>query len=126
MYRCVTLALLLAFIVPAAHAQAARRFPATALRGELVVKQPPEVLLNRLPTRLAPGARIKGPNNLLLLSGALIDQRLIVNYTLDNYGHLLDVWILTPDELARKPWPVTPQQAAAWSFNPDAQVWTRP
>ena len=126
MLRCVTLALLLALLVPAAQAQAVRRFPATALRGEVVVKAPPEVLLNGQPARLAPGARIKGPNNLLLMSGALINQRLIVHYTLDSYGNVLDVWILTADELARRPWPVTPQQAAAWSFNPDAQVWTRP
>ena len=41
-------------------------------------------------------------------------------------GLVLDVWVLTPAEAARKPWPVTPEQAQAWRFNPDAQTWTRP
>jgi hypothetical protein len=39
---------------------------------------------------------------------------------------LMDVWVLTPDELAKKPWPTTPAEAAAWQFNPSAQTWSRP
>ena len=41
----------------AAHAQ--RIFQTNALRGELVLKAPPEALLNGKPARLAPGARIR-------------------------------------------------------------------
>jgi hypothetical protein len=109
-----------------AAAQAPRPFPATALRGEFVVLQPPEVALNGRAARLAPGARIRGDNNLLQLSGALVNQRYTVNYTVDPGGLLLDVWILTPDERARQPWPTTPEQAAAWTFDPSAQTWSRP
>ena len=29
-------------------------------------------------------------------------------------------------EMARQPWPVTPQQAATWAFNPDTQTWSKP
>lgn len=131
MLRCVTratmLALAFAAAVPAVHAQAARRFPATALRGEIVIQQPPALLLNRqFAARLAPGARIRGQNNLLVLSGELVGQRLAVNYTLDGNGNLMDVWVLTAEEFANKPWPATPQQAAAWRFNPDAQAWSKP
>jgi hypothetical protein len=36
------------------------------------------------------------------------------------------VWILTADEAARKPWPTTPAEAQAWSFDPVAQAWTKP
>jgi len=126
MFRCVMLAAALMLAATAAVAQAPRNFPATALRGEIVVTQPPELLLNRRPARLAPGARIRGQNNLTLVSGALIDQRLAVHYTLDPSGLLLDVWILTAEELARRPWPVTPEQASSWLFNPDTQVWSRP
>ena len=129
MLRCVigAIACLLsvAFVTPAA-AQAARNFPATALRGELLVTQPPEVLLNKRPARLAPGARIRAQNNLTLVSCAVVNQPLLVHYTLDPSGLLLDVWILTAEEAGRRPWPATPEQAANWSFNPDAQVWTRP
>ena len=49
-----------------------------------------------------------------------------MNYTLDLQGQLLEVWILNPAELARKPWPMTPQEAASWRFNPDTQVWSKP
>ncbi len=107
-----------------AQSPAARPFPATALRGELVVTLPPDVLLNQRAARLAPGARIRGPNNLLLLSGALAGQRMAVHYTLDGMGQLLDVWVLTPAELARRPWPATPEQANSWQFNADAQTWS--
>ena len=125
MHRCV-LTVALAASVQVAAAQAPRNFPATALRGEIVITQPPELLLNQSPARLAPGARIRSADNLLLLSGAAVNQRLLVHYTLDLHGHLLDVWVLTPTELARKPWPATPQEAAAWTFDPAGQVWSRP
>jgi hypothetical protein len=129
MNRCAALislaALLLAFTLPAA-AQMQRNFPANALRGELLVQQPPEVQLNGRAARLAPGARIRGADNLLQMSGALTGQRLVVHYTLDTAGHLMDVWVLTPAEQARRPWPTTPQQAKEWAFDPVAQVWSRP
>ena len=126
MYRCALLATACVVATMPAAAQAPRNFPATALRGEITITQPPELALNGQLGRLAPGARIRGQNNLLLLSGALVGQRLLVHYTRDSSGNLLDVWVLTPAELARRPWPTTPEQAATWSFNPDAQVWTTP
>ena len=87
MLRCVpfarrfisALALGAAVLAAAAVADPAqaqqRSFPATALRGELTVLQPPEVLLNGRPARLSPGARIRGENNLMMVSGALANQR---------------------------------------------------
>jgi hypothetical protein len=127
MNRCVTLAAatLIAWAAPAA-AQMPRNFPAQALRGELVVAAPPEILLNRQPARLAPGARIRGADNLLVLSGTLVNQRLLVHYTFDTLGLVRDIWILTPAEAARGPWPETPEQASNWAFNPEAQTWSRP
>lgn len=131
MHRCVSTTAALCAVVfgtiaaPAA-AQALRPFTAQTLRGELFVTQPPEVLMNGQPARLAPGSRIRGTDNLLLLSGALVGQRLVVHYTLDNVGNVLHVWVLTPAELARQPWPITPQQAATWAFNPDTQSWSKP
>lgn len=125
MHRCVLAAAVAAFVLPAA-AQVQRNFPANALRGELKVVQPPDALLNGRPARLAPGVRIRGQNNMLVLSGAAIGQRLIVHYTVDPLGLVKDVWILTPAEMANKPWPMTPQQAQTWGFDPIAQVWTKP
>jgi hypothetical protein len=107
-------------------AQSTRSFPATALRGELTVTAPPEILLNKKPARLAPGSRLRGMDNMQLLSGAAVNQRLLVHYTMDLNGNVLDVWILTPAEAARKPWPTTAAEAAAWSFNADQQTWSKP
>ena len=126
MLRCVLLAAAALAIAFPATAQAPRNFPATALRGELVVTAPPEVLLNKQPARLAPGARLRGMDNMMIMSGAAIGQRLRVHYTLDLQGQLLQIWVLTPAEEARKPWPATPQEAATWTFNADAQTWTKP
>jgi hypothetical protein len=83
-------------------------------------------VLNRKPTRLAPGARIRGANNMLVLPGAITQQRLLVNYTLDLQGQVLDVWVLTPAEAARQPWPRSKEEAATWRFNPDQQTWSKP
>ncbi len=118
-------ALVAATALPAG-AQAPRNFPAPALRGELVVTAPPEVRVNGQPARLAPGARLRGPDNLLVMSGAIVGRKLLVHYTRDTYGNLLDVWVLTPAEAALKPWPATPAEAAAWQFNASEQTWSKP
>ncbi len=107
-------------------AQQPRNFPATALRGEIVVLQPPELLLNGRPARLSPGVRIRSENNLLMVTGALGNQRLLVHYTIDLSGLVGEIWILTAAERARQPWPTTREQAAAWTFDPVGQTWTRP
>ena len=128
MYRCVisAVACVAALTLAApANAQSHRPFSADALRGEMVVTQAPAVQLNGQPASLAPGARIRGENNLLQLSASLTGQPLIVNYTIDSYGLVKDVWILNAVERANSPWPQTPQEAARWSFDVGAQTWTR-
>ena len=72
------------------------------LRGKLVVTLPPEVTLNGKPDRLSPGARIHDTNNLLVMSGGLINRELVVNYVRDGHGLIHEVWILTPQEAAMK------------------------
>ena len=126
MIRCVAAAVLgCALTLPlAAHAQ--RTFTAKALRGELVFAAPPEVTLNGKPARLAPGARIRDENNMLHLPASLVGRKVVVNYTTELEGRLLDVWLLSRDEAARKPWPATEKEALAWRFSPDAQAWTKP
>ena len=123
--RAILATLMLCAAAPAA-AQVQRNFPATALRGTLVVAAPPEVLLNGVPARLAPGARIRDQNNMIAMSGPLAGQKLLVHYTYDPQGALREVWILTPAEAARRPWPETPREAQAWRFDAGAQVWFRP
>ena len=124
MNRCVfVLSIALAFAPPA---QAQRVFENNALRGELVVVAPPEALLNGKPARLAPGARIRNAQNLLQLSGSIVDQKLLVHYTLDSFGQIQNVWILNEAEAARRPWPTSPEEAALWTFDPTQQVWVKP
>ena len=85
----------------AAQAQVQRQFPKAALRGSLVIDEPPLVTLNGRPARLAPGARIRNQGNTLALSGTLIGAKLLVHYTLDPTDLISDVWILTPEEAAK-------------------------
>ena len=128
MYRCV-FALFFAVSVSLAapaSAQTTRNFPQNALRGELVVGSPPEATLNGQPTRLSAGARIRGQQNLMQLSGSLVGQKLLVNYVLDDAGQLRDLWILTPEEASKRPWPTTLREAQSWVFDPVAQTWSRP
>jgi hypothetical protein len=125
MLRCAfTFVLACALALPAA-AQLQRNFTAKALRGEVVFGTPPEITLNGKPARLAPGARIRDDNNLVQMSGALVGRKLVVNYTTELEGMLLDVWILSRSEMERKPWPTTEKEAQAWLFNAEAQTWTK-
>jgi hypothetical protein len=124
MTRCA-LALLLT-LAAALPAQAQRTFERNALRGELVIVAPPEARLNGQSARLAPGARLRNPQNLLLLSGSLLEQKLLVHYTLDGMGQVQDVWILSAAEAAKQPWPKTPAEAQAWIFDPTLQRWSKP
>ncbi|MBB4845310.1 hypothetical protein HNP55_003857 [Paucibacter oligotrophus] len=109
----------------AALAQSHRPFPPQALRGELVVQQTPDVLLNGKPARLAPGSRLRSDGHMLLPPASVAGQKLTVHYTLDPAGLLMDVWVLNPAELANKTWPRTPQETASWSFEPGTQTWTK-
>jgi len=124
MYRCV-LPLVLATSCLVAHAQQHRFFPANALRGELVITQFPDAKLNGQAVRLAPGARIKNDTNLWVPPAGLTGQKLAVHYTVESSGLILDVWVLNPAELANKPWPTTPAEAATWQFNPGNQTWIK-
>ncbi len=126
MYRCATVLIALcAALVGPADAQLQRNFPATALRGTIVVADPPDIYLNGRPARLAPGARIRGKSNMIELTGGLVGARLLVNYTFEINGQVQDVWILRPEEADVRPWPTSPDQAAAWTFDPVSQTWSR-
>jgi len=124
MYRCV-LPLVLVTSCLVAQAQTHRFFTPNTLRGELVVTQHPDVLLNGKPARMAPGSRVKGDNNLLMQPAALAGQKLVVHYTVESSGLIMDVWVLNAAELANKPWPTTPAEAATWAFNPGNQSWIK-
>ena len=111
-------------LLPAsAIAQAHRNFPQTALRGVIAFTSPSDATLNTKPIRLAPGARIHGVDNMLVMSGTLAGQRFAANYTLEPNGMLYEIWLLSKEEAKVEPWPQTPQQAAAWSFDYAAQKW---
>ena len=100
----LSLALGLLALPSAASAQSVvRQFPANVKRGVMTVTVPPEVQINGTVMRLSPGVRIRGPNNLLLMSGALIGQQYAVNYVLEQQGLVREVWILTQDEVDRLP-----------------------
>ena len=77
-----------------------RTFPLNAMRGALVVVQPPNVVMNGVADRLSPGARIRGTNNMLVMSSTLIGQPMLVNYVRDQGGLLQEIWILTSAEAA--------------------------
>lgn len=124
MLRCVFVLLLA--LTASLPALAQRVFQQNALRGELTVTQPPEALLNGKPARLAPGARIRNAQNMIQMSGTLLGEKLAVNYTIDTSGLVHDVWILSAAELARKPWPATPEEARTWRFDSTMQSWRKP
>ena len=75
-----------------------RVFPVGTLRGKFMVTNAPDVELDGKPDRLGAGARIRSDQNMLVMPGAIIGQKYLVNYTRDSAGLLREVWILTPTE----------------------------
>jgi len=106
-----------------AAAQVHRNFPQTALRGVIEFKSPTDATLNTKPIRIAPGARIHGTDNMLVMSGTLGGQRFPANYTLESNGMLFEIWLLSKAESKVEPWPETPKQQAEWAFDYAAQKW---
>ena len=136
MNRCAQLSLALALagtlaaLAPAPAAaqdgQSLRRnFPQNALRGKIVFGMPPVITMNGNVTRMGPGYRVHGVDNLLVMSAQLDGYSATVDYTTDVEGHVVEVWILSSAEIAN-PWPVAREEAAAWTFDPIAQTWTKP
>ena len=106
MNRCRLFILALALcgtsLLASAQSANVRPFPPKAERGVMQITQPPEMLLNDKSDRLSPGARIRGANNMLVMSGALIGQPLTVNFVREPTGQVHEVWILTEAEAALK------------------------
>ncbi len=100
----------------AASQNGVRPFPATAKRGVMEVRMTPVVLIDGTAERLSPGARIRGVNNMLMLTGQLVGQRLVVNYTRDAQGMIHEVWLLNALEAERE-LPSTPA-TSSWSYSP--------
>jgi hypothetical protein len=104
MNRCLKLAAALllgalAVLSLASQAQSiVRNVPKDVVRGRLVVTQPPVVTLDGKPDRLSPGARIRGTNNMRLLSGSVVGQSLPVLYKRDAAGLIHEAWVLTAEE----------------------------
>ena len=126
MLRLLTVLTVATCLSAPASAQVQRAFPQNALRGAIVIGVAPEIQLNGVLARLAPGARIRDTNNMAVVPGGLIGGRYLVNYTVDTSGLVKDVWILRPEEAAVRPWPTTPAEAQAWVFDPVGQVWIKP
>ncbi len=90
-------------------AEAGRQFPPNAQRGRLKVVQGADVLVDGKAERLSPGARIRGPQNTLVMTGAITGQELVVNFVRDAYGNLHQVWLLTALEAKQKMKRATPE-----------------
>ncbi|MBC5763212.1 hypothetical protein [Ramlibacter albus] len=105
MNRCQrwALAALAAFATLTAAAQGlVREAPADVRPAMIAISStPPDITLNGEPARLSPGARIRGVNNMLVLSGSVAGRTLPTVYRKDAAGLVHEVWILTPEEYSK-------------------------
>ena len=102
MNRCRTVwvacALVATALMASAQTPTVRPFPPKAERGVMQITQPPELLINGKAERLSPGARIRGTNNMLVMSGALVGQSLPIKFVREPLGLVHEVWVLTEAE----------------------------
>ena len=89
----------LAFVAaPEAHAQP-RTFPSQTKLGALEITVFPRATLNDTPIVMAPGVRILNESNLIQVPSTVQGRR-AVRYRTDLLGQVIEVWLLTPQELA--------------------------
>jgi hypothetical protein len=104
----IGLALVPALAPQAAQAQTATtpapqrlvQIPRRARRADITFNGTLSVLVDGNAEQLAPGVRIFGPDNMLLLYGNLNGVATSKYIRERGTGMLLTVWILTPDEIA--------------------------
>ena len=101
------LAAALALVGALAQPTTLRTLPQDAPRGYLTHVRENLVRLDGRQLKLAPGAQIRGANNLIVQPAALPKDSL-VKYQLNASGELFRAWVLTPEETARKD-PTAPQ-----------------
>ncbi len=92
----VALALLCA--APAAIAQA-RTFPERTKLGTLEILVFPIATLDGQRVTMGPGARVLNESNLIQVPSTVQGER-AVRYRTDMFGQVVEVWLLTPEELA--------------------------
>ncbi|MFN0162956.1 MAG: hypothetical protein ACKVQQ_17130 [Burkholderiales bacterium] len=90
------------FATIAASQQRMVQIPDSAQRAEMSFQGSNEVVIDgRTQARMAPGVRIFGRDNMLVMWGGLTGQA-IVRYTLEPMtGLVQSIWILTEEEIAR-------------------------
>ncbi|MGH8751326.1 MAG: hypothetical protein ACREUV_06445 [Burkholderiales bacterium] len=79
-------------------AHAGRILPPDGVAGELKDSRYPYVIVSGKQFHLAPGARIFDQNNRIILPGYLPNGADVV-YKLDGSGDLINMWLLTPQEI---------------------------
>ena len=83
-----------------AHAQV-RTIPEQAKAGEVGRVQDMTVSIDGVELRLAPGVRVRDESNRIVFPAAL-PAGAQVKYLLDHQGMVRQVWILTPEEAAKR------------------------
>ena len=131
MYRCAArwsiAAIVAVGISASAAAQNMRAFPQNTLRGAIVFSADRQLTLNGRATSLTPGARVRNQQNMIVMPDTLIGARWLVHYTMDMGGEQVrEVWILTPEEAAVRPWPTKPEELQTWLYDATTMTWTKP
>ena len=89
----------LAWIFPATAQM--RTIPDAAKRGEMHHVQDMVVAIDGATQRLSPGAQVRDASNRIIVPSSIPGGSL-VKYLVDGQGLVFRVWILTPEEAARR------------------------
>ena len=89
-------ACLATMLMPAADA--VRKFPANAQRGEIKAHQYPYYTIGKTTYRMGAGGKIVNEQNMIVMPASVQRQTAHVMYTVDVGGNLHRVWLLTPAE----------------------------
>ncbi len=98
--RYLLLMLLLSCFVTSAMAQE-RVFPLQARRGKLSVTALADILIDGKLKLTTPATRIYNEDGLIVVSSSLDNVNAPVNYTVNEFGEVERIWILTAQEASK-------------------------
>lgn len=91
---------LLAFAVGVCFAEE-RVFPAQTKRGKLTITAQGDVIIDGKLRNISPSTRVYSEEGLIVPIASVAANKLLINFTLNDFGDVEKIWLLTPDEASR-------------------------
>ena len=78
-----------------------RVFPAQTKRGKLTITAQGDVIIDGKLRNITPSTRVYSEEGLIVPIASVAANKLLINFTLNDFGDVEKIWLLTADEASR-------------------------